>query len=371
MLNDYRDPIGGAELYVDRLAEGLRKRGHKVRLFTSDVTAEEYHRKNYGKSLVHYLKRIINIRMLLRIHREISEFQPDIIHAHGIFNEISPIFLLDVGNIPVYMTIHDLNIVAPVSLQHLRNGKNCKKEICSGCNNCVGLAGALYEHLKRSIHRMLLRKIKIFITPSHYLERILKEYGNYQNVTTIYNGVNISTPMPIKYWKRLLYVGRISKDKGIYTLIKLMKKLKIHNPRLFLTIIGQGPEYNNLKMRILRNNLRNIRLINGIIKDKIVTYYRNSSIVIIPSIYPDILPTVALEAMTMGRIIVASDIGGLTELNQFYSNFNLYSNDNILPQLIQSIIDSKPKIVNSELKYIINKFSMKTHLTKLICIYNA
>jgi glycosyltransferase involved in cell wall biosynthesis len=137
------------------------------------------------------------------------------------------------------MTVHDNRIVNAVSILSERTGKECKSRICSGCLNCIGIKGTIYEKIKRPIHRVLFKRINLYITPSRYMESLINEAGFYPS-KTINNGINLYTPSDIKNFNHILYIGRLVKEKGLQILIQALDQIKKKFSNIKLTIIGSG-----------------------------------------------------------------------------------------------------------------------------------
>lgn len=376
MINDYRDQLGGAEIYIYQLMNELEKRGHAVRFFTSSCTKEQYLSPEYNKSFFSYLKRIFNIKSYIDITKIIEEFKPDIVHIHGIFNELSPSILFPLRKRPVIMTVHDLQIVTPVSLQTSRTGKYCKSEICSGCMNCVGLKGMMFERIKRFIHTFLLRNIKLYITPSKYLEGILRKYDKFTNVKTVYNGFKLLKHTPIRNWNRLLYVGRITEEKGVLLLPYVVKEVLKKIPDIQLNIVGEGVSLEKLNYLVNSLNLGNHIFIHPLVtRDKIQECYNKTTIVLVPSIFPDILPTVIIEAISVGRPVIGSNIGGIPELieNNEYTGYIIKSGNYLdFAHKIVILINNKIKIDRFSAnchKKAENKYDIRIHVKEIEKIY--
>jgi len=109
-----------------------------------------------------------------------------------------------------------------------------------------------------------------------------------------------------------LYVGALLKKKGIYTLLRAIKDL---NPKKFeLWIVGSGPEERRIKSMVNSEKITNVNLFGEIEHKKLPSFYRASDIVVIPSEYPEAFGMVAAEAMSCSRPIIASSVGGLSEI---------------------------------------------------------
>src|SRR5215213_1864954 len=124
MANKYLYPRAGAETYMLTVATELQARGHTVAFFgmehpenttigaTQTIPAIEFGArhgklnalKNIGRaawvSATHDTQR--------RLDKFIATFKPDLIHAHNIYNQLSPsLFIKHAEKIPVVMTVHD------------------------------------------------------------------------------------------------------------------------------------------------------------------------------------------------------------------------------------------------------------------------
>ena len=82
-----------------------------------------------------------------------------------------------------------------------------------------------------------------------------------------------------------LFVGRISVEKNIEFLINMAVKLKYINSNIKIKIIGSGPDFEELNLKILNLNLNNILLIGSIKWDNLGDYYANSLGLILPSFF--------------------------------------------------------------------------------------
>ena len=131
---------------------------------------------------------------------------------------------------------------------------------------------------------------------------------------------------------RLLYLGRFRKDKGVFSLIELFKKIKI---KFLLTIAGDK-NYPNL-------NFKNIKFLNELSNQKkIINLYDNHDIFILPS-YTEGSPKVILESLARRKpIIIFKDI--MHVKNKFRGIFICERNSINLKNKIENIIKNYLKI---------------------------
>jgi len=161
------------------------------------------------------------------------------------------------------------------------------------------------------------------------------------NVFFIPNGIDItslSTEIDTRYKKQIIFAGRLSKEKGIRTVIETAKKL----PKdINLLIIGDGPE----KLFVIESvkNCQNIHYLGYQPKEKTIPLIRGSKLLIQPSIAEGISATL-LEAMACNTPVIATNVGG---------NVELFSNDSgilIEPENPEELLNQIVSIIDDEEK---------------------
>ncbi len=111
-----------------------------------------------------------------------------------------------------------------------------------------------------------------------------------------------------RYSKQVIFAGRLSAEKGIDTLIKIGKKLPTD---VQLIILGIGPE--EQKIKNLAKNWKNVHYLGYQNKENTISLIRGSDILIQPSLKEGISSTI-LESMACNTVVIASNVGGNTEL---------------------------------------------------------
>ena len=124
----------------------------------------------------------------------------------------------------------------------------------------------------------------------------------------------------------LLFIGRLVEKKGVFYLIEAMKKIVSENSDTELIVCGDGPLREELEVSVKRNNLENfvrfVGYVNGIKKRE---YLFLSEILIVPSIVTESgdtegLPVVILEGLAAGIPIIASNVGGISDVIKHNEN---------------------------------------------------
>jgi len=140
-----------------------------------------------------------------------------------------------------------------------------------------------------------------------------------------------------RFPKQVIFAGRLSSEKGIDTLIEIGKKL---SSDIQLIILGTGPE--EQKIKELAKNRKNIHYLGYQSKENTISLIRGSDILIQPSLKEGISSTI-LESMACNTVVIASNVGGNTELIK--NNINGILID---PQNSDSFVEEIITLLNNE-----------------------
>ncbi|WP_299367888.1 glycosyltransferase family 4 protein [Winogradskyella sp.] len=194
--------------------------------------------------------------------------------------------------------------------------------------------------------KIWLEKITLFIHHSESNASRLGELSNH-NYTIIdqctFKEKQMLQIKPTTKCDTLLYIGRLSKEKGILELVNHYKDLKIP---LQLKIIGDGPLFNEISDII--KTLPHIHLLGYQSQDNIVDFIKGTDAIIIPS-HEESGPLVALEAMASARLVVSTKVGAMPyrlkgATNQFWFDIN---DANTLTDVLNKIKELTPDEVKN------------------------
>lgn len=326
---------GGAERYAFDLAFQLNRFGHEIipfsmqdsrnsktawsRNFVSPVQTE---RVSFGWQGLRTAGRMLySFEARRRFRRLLDEAKPDLLHVHNIYHQLSPSFLpvAKERGLPIVMTAHDYALVAPnYSLYH--DGAICEitkpdrfwKAVGHRCVKRSRAASAL-EALEFSLHRALglyLNNLDVIIAPSRFLQATLADYG-------VPADLIVHIPHPVATEGRTvtaggryaLFVGRLSPEKGVDTLIRAAAKAK----EVPLQIVGTGPEEARLKALCRRLSADNVKFLGFKQGAELENAYAGAAFTVVPSVWYEVAGLVALESYAHGKPVIASQIGGLAE----------------------------------------------------------
>lgn len=138
-------------------------------------------------------------------------------------------------------------------------------------------------------------------------------------VDVIYNGVdqqlfNCSDCNEDLPQRKLLYIGNLKREKGIFELLHAFGEILDIFPDVKLIYIGQGPMLNQLVDSVVEQKIQSSVEIIGQLDHKYVpAYIKAAQVVVLPS-YSEGVPNVLLESMACGKPVVATEVGGIPEI---------------------------------------------------------
>lgn len=283
------------------------------------------------------------------------------------------------------MSVHEYRMLCPVYLMLDQKNKIC--ELCAKGNylNCIQKKcnNGSYAYSAISALECFVRDnffsyekyIDKFIMVSNFINQKHLQYKKKLKNKTIhlYNFLDIKDykTIEINEIRNYLYIGRLSKEKGVMTLIRTFEKF----PNLKLRIAGDGDMKKDLENYIIKNNIKNIEFLGFLNSTQIKEVQANSSYLIIPSEWYENNPMVAIEALAMGIPIIGSNIGGIPELVEEEKNGFLFT-PNDINDFIKTI-DKANSINDKEYanlslnarKFAEENFGKDQHYNKLIKIY--
>jgi glycosyltransferase involved in cell wall biosynthesis len=395
LINKFLYRKGGDAICTLDTGALLRDQGHEVKYWGMDHPDNpEYPGKrffvpyiDYGdkKSLSQKMRAACNLMYSFRAQKHVgnflSAFLPDIVHVHNFAHQISP-SILDVFKkykIPVVMTIHDYKLVCASYLLYA-GGKPCRA--CSGkryyhcmLKKCVkdSFAKSTLNTIEMYLHHKMLHiydKIDIFISPSIFLKDMLYIMGFSGRITVIPNFID-STKIEPNYNSKgyLLYFGRLSGEKGLYTLLHAVQGLdrEVH-------IVGTGPYEAELIDIVKKNDMQHVRFLGYLTGEKLQNEVVNALCVIQPSEWYENNPRSVLEAFAYGKPVIGTSIGGIPELVTDHQTGLTFEPGNAddLREKIRYVLEHKHETVEmgrNARKLIEANFHPANHYASLMKIY--
>jgi len=326
---------------------------------------------------------IYSLEAKRKFKKLLADFKPDIIHTHNIYHQISP-SILDVAKkakIPVVMHVHDYKLVCP-NYQLFAHGKICEackphkyyrcvQKKCFKNSRSKSLLAALEMYAHHSILKIYKRGIKGFITPSAFMKQKMMEFGwSSKNINVITNPFDPQMTLNpeeknLKTADYLLYFGRLSEEKGLKVLIEAAA---ISGAKL--KFVGDGPQKTELDTLAKRINV-NLEFLGFKSGKKLKKIILNARAVIIPSIWFENMPLSLLEALNLGKVVIASKIGGIPEIIKDGKNGFLFIAGNIpdLAEKIKNLDDFDLKKISEWAQGSVKNFNEKENLRQVLEVY--
>jgi glycosyltransferase involved in cell wall biosynthesis len=330
---------GGDAKYMFNLARVLETNGHAIAFFAmenkrnnpdpnSDLFPSKinYRELNKEKSIAdgfRVLSRAIYSREAqVKFRNLLHRIQPDVVHLHNIHAHLTPSIIFEASkqNIPVLWTLHDYKLICPNSHFLIdQSGELC--EACGRSSYYMPLVkrckkGSLLASVMASIEayiHMGLRireKVDAFICPSQFLRDKFLDRGF--NPEKLYHLPNVLLDKEFKASSAddgyLLFLGKLEPIKGIRVLVEASRKAHQVDVVLAGTL---DDSFREELYQLLPPNARYVGVLNG---EELHQYLRKARAVILPSIWYENQPYTILEAFANAKPVIASDLGGMTEL---------------------------------------------------------
>ena len=338
LINKFNYLYSGTERYLFNLKHLLEDRGHQVEVFAMQHPQNQP--ATFDHLFVPYVDFYNNLNLLGKlkvaqnvIHHSqaaslvsqvLDDFQPDLVHLHNIYHQLSPAILLPIAaaHIPIVQTLHDYKLICPNYLLYTQ------EKPCTRCRNGRYWQAVRYRCLHGSFSWSVLAALEMtlhktwqsyekyvdrFIAPSHFLKQTCENFGI--SATQL---VHIPYPVAIPQGTvatgtdagYFVYLGRLSAEKGLRTLIQAMQ----HVPEARLCLVGDGDMRAALETLSAKLGLTNVSF-RGYLKGQDLAYtLAGARFTVSPSEWYENFPYAILESFAAGKAAIGSDIGGIPEL---------------------------------------------------------
>ncbi len=387
--------MGGAHVVYFNTAELLKKYGHEVFFFAlKDENALPFEYGEYFPSTTNYRKLsffskinavkkfVYNKEAYKKLNDYVKIIKPDVAHIHLFMGGLTSSILdvLKENNIPIVHTVHDFRLICPAYL--FLNGKNVVCEKCKGGKyfNCIinkcsenslsQSAILTIDSYFRNITKKVQSKVDSFVFVSKFSRQKHFDFnfGENRKYDSLYNFMpNLNQIIAnSKKGNYFVYYGRISREKGINTLIKAFQNISIN-----LKIIGTGSlltEYTNKKYP----NIEFVGYKTGVELTELVS---NASFIIVPSQWYENNPMTIVEGYSYGKPVIGANIGGIPEIIEDGKTGYLFesgNSDNLVSMVSKagSLSDKEyEKMSKNARQFAEDNFNPEIHYQKLLTIY--
>ena len=310
----------------------LEKHGHEVSVYTrhsDEIRCGNAIKRIWGK-IKGAMCTVGNPFAARAVAKKCREFKPDIVHFHNTFPLISPLAVRAASKYaPIVMTLHNYRTACAAGVP-TRDGKVCslcldKKCVWDGIKHrCY--RGSLFATLPLAINialyrRLLPKWVSRFIVLSEFQKRKMIEYGwpeekievkgNFVSGGVVSGGVEVKK-------NQIVYVGRLSKEKGVETLINAFKILSVSSvysvvKNLKLIIVGDGEDRQGLEEMACGLN---VEFVGQKSAGEVRRIMGKSKLSVLPSEWWETFGLTVVESMLQGPPVVVSNLGALPDIVQ-------------------------------------------------------
>lgn len=323
------DMVGGAEVVVQSLAEGLTERGidvailtttdkpglhqdevNGVRVWRAGLRNLYWHKYNQRPGIIQrrlwHLLDVYNPLMAQMVKKVVLLEKPTLASVHNLpgFSVATWSALKDAG-VPIVQVLHDHYLLCPAATMY-RNKKNCIGQ-CSSCK------------IMRTPHKAISQSVSGVVGVSNYILNRHLEAGYFSGVKNIQVIYNTRTAQELCIYGntrepdgsqplRFGFIGALNPVKGIELLLKTYINNFFPGTELLVAGVGDTKYVDNLKLSVAGHAVRFLGRV------KPADFYQLVDVVIVPSLWNEPLGTVIMEAMIFGKTVVASNTGGSPEM---------------------------------------------------------
>ena len=305
-----RSELGGAQTVVVQLANRLSDK-HDVVLVAGEGDGKMWEMVSPRVTCVRsrYLQRALSpvkdIRAALELRRIYRKYRPDVIHLHS--SKAGTLGRLVFPTKKVVYTVHGFDSIRLAFRKFM------------------------------PVERILQRACSAIVAVSNYDEKNLHNEGIIHNVSTIYNGITTPDSNSVErlniannYKKIVLSIARVNPPK---------------EPKIFIETARLLPQYgfiwigNQESVEHLGDIPANCHFLGNIVNAG--AYCAQADLFMLPSNYEG-LPMVIIEAMSCGVPVVASDVGGVSEIvRNDINGYTLPNRAELFAEKIETILSNE------------------------------
>ena len=304
----------------------LEEHGHEVVRYA--VSNDQFDAKGPIGKIVATFGMLWSFRNYRAVRNLIKTERPDLVHVHTFFPLLSPSILYAAKRcgVKVVATLHDTRFVCPVATS-LRDG-----QICNACGDGHYLRMAKYACFKASrlqslfvagifkwhrLRRSFYEQIDQYICLNDNQIRLLENIGfDSSKIVKKYNFVpaeqaNITAGIPISLPKRyVVFYGRIGAEKGIRVLQRIWNEID----DIPLVVMGAGPLEKSFRQ--WAESHRNVIFLGYTQHERCMAIVKGAEFIMFPSIWYEGCSMVEIETESMGKPLIATNLGFSAEAIQ-------------------------------------------------------
>jgi glycosyltransferase involved in cell wall biosynthesis len=323
LANDHATPMGGAEIGIAALRDGLRARGHAVELLASTASSLPVppDADHLVRGTMHPRGRVLaetwNPSALAGMRRAIGRFRPDVVHLRLFLTQLSPAVLVALRDVPAVHQLVFYKPICPRGTKLLPDGSPCTSPAGRAClrEGCITPTAWPFAQLQRHLYHRWSDRLDAITTLSEAAARTLADWG-LPGAEVIGNGITPGPARPPLTDPPVVgFAGRLVADKGPDLLLDAFAAVAARHPSARLVLVGDGPLRAPLRTRAATLGLTDrVELPGHLDRPEVERRLAPAWVQVVPGRWAEPFGTVTLEAAGRGTAVVASDVGGPGEL---------------------------------------------------------
>jgi glycosyltransferase involved in cell wall biosynthesis len=309
--------FGGEDSVVRAERELLERHGDEVLLYSRHN--DETKSFNAVQKVAFFPQSVYSWRSSGEIADVVRGFKPDVAFVHNVYPLLSPSVYhkLHTLGVPAVQVLHNFRPFCPNGFYYTQ-GQIC--EACRGGNYLNAVRKRCYKDsyvfsglyaLTLGANRLagMVSKISGFICLTEFFKLKMQEAGVPDSKLFVRPNFVYTPPLTgaAEAGKYAIYMGRLSPEKGCWTLIHAFEKL----PQIPLKILGTGPLEQELKDYVAAKGITNVEFLGFKSGEEKWQLLRNALCLIVPSEWYENFPVTVLEAFMAAKPVIAARMGGL------------------------------------------------------------
>ena len=314
--NYYRQPGGEDQVYSAETSL-LRSMGHDV--FNYQVSNGQIRDSRFLRNC---LNTVWNRHAYAALEETVRHSSAEVVHFHNTFPLLSPscYYAARKQGAAVVQTLHNYRLLCPAAT-FFRDG--------SPCQDCLarvvpwpGIVHACYRQNRAAtataagmllVHRAMrtwLRAVDLFVAPAEFARRQFVAGGFPPHKVMVKpNFVSDDPGVGAGGGDYVLYAGRLSPEKGPQLLLEAWRRLRVP---MKLKIVGNGPIQDHLMTRF--GDLPGVEWLGWQPREMTLELMKSAKLLVVPSLWFEVLPTTILEAFSVGLPVLAPSLGEMATL---------------------------------------------------------
>ncbi len=257
------------------------------------------------------------------VQRVIGQAKPDLVHFHNTLPLISPAayYACREAGVPVVQTLHNYRLLC-AGATFSRDGHAC--EDCLG--KSVPWPGVLHACYRQSrsqtaavgamltFHRWFKtwkEQIDIYIALTEFARKKFIQGGlPKEKILVKPNFVHPDPRARNGVGEYALFVGRLSQEKGVHTLLRAWQCLK----KIPLRIVGDGPLLEKVRMFVGEQKLAHVKVLRKRTREEVFLLLKGAQFLVFPSECYENFPVTVVEAFACGVPVIGSRLGAMKEI---------------------------------------------------------